>query len=322
MREFYKNKKIVVTGGCGAIGSRLVKMLVDVGDVREIVVIDDLSSGNNIIPNNWLIKYHFDSILNRELLEKAFAGADIVFHLAANFANQNSVDHPEKDLEINTRGTFLVLETARAAGVKKVAFTSSSCVYGAQDKPLEEEGVRIDLLETPYAIHKLTGEAYCSYYHKNYGLDVTTFRIFNCYGPGERPGPYRNVIPNFIKLALEGRSLPITGTGDEERDFNYVDDVVRKILRVTALPDSVGEVFNIGSGKGTRIIDLANLINKLTNNKAGVIFKERRGWDFISKRQADISKLKKIDNFDFGYQDMELEEGIIKNIDFIKSLQS
>lgn len=322
MKEFYDNKIILITGGCGAIGSRLAEILLAENPSAKLIAIDDLSSGNNIFISDARIEYHRDSILNRNLLEEIFRQnrVDLIFHLAANFANQNSVEHPEKDLEVNGRGTLLILDCARKFGIKKFVFTSSSCVYGAQSRPLEEEMIDIKLLDTPYALHKLLGETYCLYFHKHCGLDVSIFRIFNCYGPGEKPGRYRNVIPNFILLALNKKPLPITGTGEEERDFNYVDDIIYKMLFLAARAETAGEIYNLGSGRGRMVKEVAELINKLTDNPAGLVFEKRRGWDSITQRWADISKLKAAGYFASGRSDTSFVEGLSRNIEFINKL--
>jgi nucleoside-diphosphate-sugar epimerase len=240
------------------------------------------------------------SILDRELLGRAFAKKPShVFHLAAFFANQNSVDHPESDLQVNGLGTLRVLERARAAGVERVVYASSGCsVYGSQAPlPLREDFVSLNL-DTPYQVTKLLGELYCNFFRNYYGLPVVRARLFNVYGPGEIPGRYRNVIPNFLYWARRGQPLPITGSGEETRDFTYVGDIVNGLLRCGALPGAVGEAINLASGVETKVIDLANQVNALTANKAGLQRSERRRWDTHSRRCAAIDKARRL----LGYQ--------------------
>src|SRR5208337_2767149 len=137
------------------------------------------------------------------------------------------VDHPEADLMVNALGTMRTLSYASLAGVERFVFASSGCsVYGSQAPlPLKEDYVSLHL-DTPYQINKLVGELYCNYFCNRFELPVAIARYFNVYGPGEVPGKYRNVIPNFIWLALREQSLPITGTGEETRDFTFVEDIV------------------------------------------------------------------------------------------------
>jgi len=188
-----------------------------------------------------------------------------------------------------------MLQYSHLAGVEKFVFASSGCsVYGSQAPlPLKEDFVSLQL-DTPYQIHKLLGELYCNYFHNYYGLPVATARYFNVYGPGEVPGRHRNVIPNFIWWALHKKPLPITGTGEETRDFTFVEDIIDGTLRMGVVPEAVGEAINLASETETRVIDLASWINGLIANEAGVVFRPRRDWDKVEKRRASIAKARKI----------------------------
>lgn len=292
----YEGKQVLVTGGAGCIGSNLVRALIR-ANVEKIIVLDDLSSSPAWnIPNDSKVLLVHGSILDEERLKRAFSEKPhLVFHLAAHFANQNSVDHPETDLLVNGLGTLKVLQYAHLTGVERFIFASSGCsVYGSQAPlPLKEDFVSLHL-DTPYQIHKLLGELYCNYFHNYYGLPVAIARYFNVYGPGEVPGKYRNVIPNFIWRALHGKPLPITGTGEETRDFTFVEDIVDGTLRIGVMKEAVGEAINLASETETKVIDLANWINELTENKAGVVFKPRRDWDRVVRRMASIEKARRI----------------------------
>jgi nucleoside-diphosphate-sugar epimerase len=216
---------------------------------------------------------------------------EYVYHLAALFANQNSVDHPEQDLMVNGLGTLKALQWAHRAGVRRFVYASSGCsVYGsAAPLPLREDFVSIDL-DTPYQITKLLGELYCNFFFHYYKLPVVRARFFNVYGPGEIPGRYRNVIPNFLYWAMRREPLPITGTGEETRDFTYVDDIVKGLLAAGLADAAVGEAMNLASGKEVSVAHLAMLINGLTDNPAGVRYVERRSWDHITRRRASVEK--------------------------------
>jgi len=310
----YTGKRILITGGAGCIGSNLTRALVK-ADAEKIFVLDNLSCSEswNVAsdPNAVFIQ---GSVLDEELLKRTFSEKPhYVFHLAALFANQNSIDHPEDDLLVNGLGTLKVLKHSHIAGVEKFLFASSGCsVYGSHAPlPLKEDYVSLHL-DTPYQITKLLGELYCNFFHNYYGLQVVIGRFFNVYGPGEIPGRYRNVIPNFIYQALHHQPLPITGTGEETRDFTFVEDIVDGVLRAAAIPEAVGEAINLASGTETKVIDLANEINSLTGNN-GVKFVERRDWDKIIRRRASIEKARKM----LGYEPkIGIKEGIKKTVDW------
>jgi UDP-glucose 4-epimerase len=215
----------------------------------------------------------------------------LIFHLAAFFANQNSVDHPELDLEVNGMGTLRLLEYSVFTAVERFVYASSGCsIYGrSAPLPLREEFMSMHL-STPYQITKMLGELYCNFFYHHHGLQVVKPRFFNSFGPGEIPGQYRNVIPNFIYWAIKGRALPITGTGDETRDFTYVTDIVDGLLRGGVMPSAVGQEFNLASGRETRIGDLALRINAATGNTAGIKLTQRRLWDAKSRLLASVDR--------------------------------
>ena len=219
-KEFYNGKKVLVTGGAGAIGSNLTKALVELG--AQVIVVDDLSSGQIWnVPSSPNVLFVKGDILDEVILKRVFfERPQIVFHLAAFFANQNSVDHPERDLMVNGMGTLRMLEYSVFNRVERFVYASSGCaIYGSDmPLPLKEDFVTMHL-STPYQITKMLGELYCNFFHHHYELPVVKPRFFNSYGPGEVPGQYRNVIPNFIYWAIKGLPLPITGTGEETRDF-------------------------------------------------------------------------------------------------------
>jgi len=311
----YEAKKVVITGGAGCIGSNLIRALLS-ADVKKIFVVDDLSSSERWnIPDDPSVVFIHGSILDEEVLKRAFSEKpDYVFHLAAHFANQNSVDHPDTDLMVNGLGTLKVLQYSSLAKVEKFFFASSGCsVYGSQAPlPLKEDFVSLHL-DTPYQITKLLGELYCNFFYKYYGLPVVIGRFFNVYGPGEVPGRYRNVIPNFIYWALCHQPLPITGTGEETRDFTFVGDIVDGTLRAGVIPEAVGEAINLASETETKVIDIARMINELAGGN-GVKFVERRSWDKITRRRASIEKAKKILSYN---PKTETKEGIKKTLDWV-----
>ncbi len=311
--EGYRDAVILVTGGAGAIGSNLTRTLAACPAGR-VVVLDDLSASPawNVpeLPNVELVE---GSVTDDRAIRRAFRDKPrYVFHLAAFFANQNSVDHPERDLLVNGMGTLKVLQGARDAGVERFVYASSGCsIYGSgAPLPLKEDFMSLRL-SSPYQITKMLGELYCNFFFQHYGLRVVKTRFFNSYGPGEVPGRYRNVIPNFIFWALQGQVLPITGSGEETRDFTYVGDIVAGLLRAGLAEEAVGEEMNLASGKEVRILDLARLVNELTGNRAGIRFLPRRRWDTKDRLLGSIEKAGRI----LGYQPrVEFAEGLQNNL--------
>lgn len=308
--EQFNGKTVLVTGGAGAIGSNLVTTL-NLLNTKRLIVLDDLSSSYEWnIPVGPKIAFIKGSILDDEILDSAFKEKpEIVYHLAAHFANQNSVDNPEIDLMVNGMGTLKVLEHARLVGVERFIYASSGCgIYGSDSKiPFEEHDVSMKLY-TPYQVTKMLGELYTNYFYNLYHLPIVNARFFNSYGPGEVPGKYRNVIPNFFYWAMSKQPLPITGTGDETRDFTYVGDIVNGLLAMAYYREAVGEAFNLGTGREIRVRDLAEWVIELTGSDVGVVFKERRDWDKKTRLLASIEKAERV----LGYEPkMDFKEGLI-----------
>jgi UDP-glucose 4-epimerase len=293
--EHYQDKTVLVTGGAGAIGSNLSRRLAELG--AQVIILDDLSSAERWnVPSLPGVLFVEGDVLDEVKLKRVFfEHPQLVFHLAAFFANQNSVDHPERDLMVNGMGTLRLLEYAVFTGVERFVYASSGCsIYGSDAPlPLCEEFMSMRL-STPYQITKMLGELYCNFFYNHHGLKVVKPRFFNSYGPGEVPGQYRNVIPNFIYWSMKGLPLPITGSGEETRDFTYVGDIVDGLLRAGALESALGQEFNLASGSETRIVDLANMINEATGNTAGIRFAQRRRWDTKSRLWACVDKAREL----------------------------
>jgi len=294
--EAFEGKTVLVTGGAGAIGGNLVRKLNEL-DTSKIVILDNLSSSYEWnVAKGEKIQFIKGDILDDEKLKWAFRSKpDIVYHLAAHFANQNSVDNPETDLMVNGMGTLKVLQFAQLVDVERFIYASSGCgIYGSDSKmPFEEHDVSMKLY-TPYQVTKMLGELYTNYFYNLYSLPIVNARFFNSFGPGEVPGKYRNVIPNFFYWAMNGLPLPITGSGDETRDFTYVGDIVDGLLSMTYYEEAIGEAFNVGAGREIKIRDLATWVNEITDNPAGKVIKERRVWDKKNRLLSSIAKAKQV----------------------------
>lgn len=308
----YDGKTILVTGGAGAIGGNLCRKLSEL-NAKRVIILDDLSSAYEWnIPKAKNIMFVKGSILDDEMLKRVFKEQpEYVFHLAAHFANQNSVDNPEIDLMINGLGILKVLEYSHLVGIERFIYSSSGCgVYGLDSQmPFKEHDTSISL-HTPYQVTKLIGELYTNYFHNLYNLPIVNARFFNVFGPGEVPGRYRNVIPNFFYWAMNSQPLPITGDGTETRDWTYVGDIINGLLAMGIRDEAIGEAFNLGSAKENRVIDMAKTVNKLAGNDAGIVFAERRNWDVKCRLLSSVEKAKKL----LGYRPkMAFEDGL-KNV--------
>ena len=284
--DFYSNKTILVTGGAGAIGINLVEKLSSLNP-KKIIVLDNLSSSYEWnIPNKSNVLFIKGDIRNDDDLIRVFhQRPTIVFHLAAFFANQNSVDYPLISEEVNSRGIIKLLEyCVLTNNIESFVYTNSEGGAYGDDCSLPYKETEISYkLGSPYYISKMSGEAYCNYYHLKYGLPTKVVRLFNSYGPGEVPGKYRNVIPNFIFWAMKKQPLPLTGNKNISRDFVFVDDLVTCLLLSADKKELYNNPINISTGNETLIYELADVINKKLNNHSGIKVLNSRKWDTREK---------------------------------------
>lgn len=314
---YYSGKTILVTGGAGSIGTNLVRTLAEL-NAGKVIILDDLSAAYKWnVPSLPNVVFVQGSVNDEVALKRVFnLRPQLVYHLAAFFANQNSVDYPQHDLMVNGLGTLLVFQYSQLTGVDRVVYASSGCsIYGsAAPLPLKEEFMSMHLT-TPYQVTKMLGELYANFFHNHYGLNVVKTRFFNSYGPGEVAGQYRNVIPNFIFWGLSGMPLPFTGTGGETRDFTYVMDIVDALLRAGYYEQAIGQEMNIASGSETNILQLAERINGLVGNKAGIVRAPARVWDTKKRLLASIDRAKEL----IGYEpNMNFEQGLKNTISWFE----
>ncbi len=287
--------KFLVTGGCGFIGSHLAAELANLG---EVLILDDLSSGSitriqELLDRN-RATFLRGSVLHRSLLLEACRGVDCVFHLAAIASVPRSLEAPLEVHEVNATGTLAVLSAAREAGVKKLVFASSSGVYG-EGPPVPRVEADPPSPLSPYAASKLAGEYYCEVYRRSLGLPTASLRLFNVYGPGQDPrGEYAAVIPRFIRNVLMRRPPAVFGDGSQVRDFISVQDVVRANI-LAMQRDAVG-VFNIGSGDGTTILNLARAVMEIGGLAREPEFGKPRPGD-IRHSVAEISRARDVMGF-------------------------
>jgi len=299
-----KNKKVIITGGAGFIGSHLAEEL---AENNEVVVIDNLSTGKlenikHLIDKKIVFKK--GDIRDIDSLENLFEGADYVFHQAAVPSVPRSIKDPVSANEVNVNGTLNVLIAAKNCDVKKVIYASSSSVYGDTPTLPKKEDMLPNPL-SPYAVSKLTGEYYCKAFSVVYGLKTVCLRYFNVYGPKQDPtSQYAAVIPRFITRILDNKPPIIYGDGKQTRDFTYVKDVV--IANILAAETDAEGVFNIANGKRISINELANEIMDIIGKRLDPIYDKPRPGD-IKDSLADISKARMKINYKPKYN---LEKGL------------
>lgn len=322
IHEYYVGRTILVTGGAGAIGSNLIISLSNlVGKNGKIIVIDNLSSikiqsAANIVPLENILFVQGDITSEQDLKRVFKEGPSVIFHLAAFFANQNSIDYPERSALVDVIGHTKLLEYATLSGIEKFVYASSGCaIYGSfPELPLKEDFISMHLT-TPYQINKMAGEMYNNFYYHHYGLKTVNCRFFNSYGPGEVPGQYRNVIPNFIYWSMRGNSLPITGDGSETRDFTYVLDLVQGLIKGAFYDEAIGENFNLAAGREISIVDMATKVNQATGNNSPLLYKERRKWDTKPRLLASIAKARSLIDY---HPLVDFEEGLAANVEWFE----
>lgn len=254
--------KTLVTGGCGFIGSHMVDRLVN--DGHEVSIIDNLSSGSlrNIEHHKGNPKVHFHHVdfAEYDKIIPLFKGIDKVFHLGALADIVPSIEQPMKYHRANVDGTISVLEACRHNDVKRIIYAASSSCYGIPDTYPTPESQAISP-QYPYALTKYVGEQYCMHWQQVYGLNVTSLRFFNVYGPRARTsGTYGAVFGVFLAQKLNGKPYTVVGDGKQTRDFTFVTDIVNACVTASDRNDCGGEIMNVGSGNTYSVNRLVELL--------------------------------------------------------------
>lgn len=308
---------VLVTGGAGFLGSWVCQILVE--ENAKVICLDNLSSGLRTNIFDLLGRKNFEFI-EQDVIQPIHLDVkiDIVMHLASRASPFEFEAFPIEILKANTLGILVALETARNKGARFV-YASTSEVYGDPHVvPTPESywgNVNPVGLRGCYDESKRCGEAYVIAYRKQYNLDVRIARIFNTYGPRMRSdGIYGRVVPRFIEQALNGQPMTIFGTGEQTRSFCYITDQVEGLLRLASLPQASGEVVNIGNGNEVKIIDLAEMVKRLTNSPAQLTFCPLP-QDDPQRRCPDITKAEKILSWK---PRIGLDEGLTKTVDWLR----
>ena len=282
--------KVVVTGGAGFIGANLVRSLCNRPDVKDVVVVDDLSFGFRSNLDDLDVTFLKGSILDQHLVAEAMDGASSVVHLAARSSVPRSIAHPMAAHEDNSTGTAIILEAARSEGNIQVIVASSSSVYGANETLPKHEGLAPRPV-SPYAATKLATESYTLAWGHSYGMPVLALRLFNVFGPLQPPlHTYAAVIPAFLSAAMQNRPLPVHGDGSQCRDFTYVDTVVAVICDAISRRVSHLEPVNLAFGQKITLLEVISELERILDRKLSIEFQPIRVGD-VAQSQADASTL-------------------------------
>jgi UDP-glucose 4-epimerase len=306
----------LVTGGAGFIGSHLATALVERGN--SVRVFDNLSTGHrrNFAHLADRAEFFEGDLVNQDEIERALAGADVVFHEAALASVPRSVDAPLDTNDACVTGTVALLDAARRNGVRRVVFGGSSSAYGDQPIAAKHEGLLPSPL-SPYAAAKLAGEFYCQAFTATYGLETVTLRYFNVFGPRQDPNSqYAAVIPKFITEMLAGRRPTIFGDGKQSRDFTYVDNVVHGNLLAADAPNAVGRTINVACGESFDLLELVAGINHALGTSIEPIFAPPRAGD-VRESLADISLARELLDYT---PTIGFDEGLRRTIEYYRQV--
>jgi UDP-glucose 4-epimerase len=321
----FTNKSVLVVGGAGFVGSALVRHLLAAGP-RRIVIVDNLLSADvSNVPEHPAIDFVLGSIADDRILAALPGELDYVFHLACYHGNQSSIHDPIADHDNNMLTSLKLFDRLKDfRGLKKVVYAAAGCAVA--EKTFDEaaatpEDAPVSLFhDSPYSISKLIGEMYGNFYFTRYGLPFVRARFQNVYGPGEILGAgrwrgtqhtvWRNVTPTFIWKALHRQALPVENGGIATRDFIFVEDIARGLM-ACAERGATGQAYNLASGSETSILDLARLINELTDNPTPIALASARDWDRSGRRFGDPRKARE----QLGFRtEMPLRDGLAATI--------
>jgi UDP-glucose 4-epimerase len=271
-------------------------------------------SNPSLLPQAELI---VGDILDEKFARKMTEGIDVVVHLAANTGVGPSIKNPRRDMEVNTIGTFNMLEAARQESVKKFIFASSGAPIGECQPAIHEEMAPHPV--SPYGASKLAGEGYCSAYYRTFGIETIVLRFGNVYGPGSAHKD--SVVAKFIRQAMHNETLEIYGDGQQTRDFIYIDDLIKAVLLATIRDGIGGQIFQIATFQETTIDEIGYIIKEIvekeTGKKARIIHTNPRPGD-VFKNYSDISKAKNM----LGYEpEFDLYTGLRKTFKYFKMIK-
>lgn len=314
----WQNKKVVITGSEGFIGSHLTEKLVKLGArVTAFVLYNSFNTCGWIdnfkkeIKEN--IKIFIGDIRDEASVRKALKDQDIIFHLAALIAIPYSYYAPRSYFETNVLGTLNIMQSAREFGFMKIIHTSTSEVYGtAIYTPIDENHPLQG--QSPYSASKISADKIAESYYKSFNVPITVIRPFNTYGPRQSA---RAVIPTIISQALTGNKINL-GNISTVRDMNYIKDTVQGFVKIAQSDKSVGEVINIGSGRGLTIKEIADTVIRLLNKNIKINFDKKRLRPEKSEVEVLICDYRKAEKLIDWIPEFTIEKGLIETIKWIK----
>jgi len=314
-------KNILITGGLGFIGSNLAIRLVR--DGARVAVCDAMIEGlggnfENVREVQTSLEIHVSDVRDEAEMERLVEGRDVVFHLAAQVSHVLSLANPFPDIDINIKGTATVLEACRKRNPHALVVRSGTRgQYGpavrmpvSEDAPADPRGI--------YEISQLSAEMICRTYTRIHGLRTVPLRLTNVYGPrGQMKHSHFGVVNWFVRLALEGKPIPIFGTGKILRDFLYVVDCVDALVAAACEPATVGEIVNVGNDRSSTFLEVAEILRELVPGTE-IVFtdfsperKAQEPGDFVS----DISKIRRLTGW---FPRVELRDGLARTVDFYR----
>jgi len=324
------NPGILIVGGAGFVGSNLTRELLKQFPGCHIHIVDNLlSSEEKNIPKDERVSFTKGSITEDRVLKKIEDAYQWIFHIATYHGNQSSIHNPIADHENNTFTTLKLFEKIKEfKNLEKVVYAGAGCAVAKKTYNDAEATKESDIcsltMDSPYSISKIVGEFYSKYYQKQHNLPTIRARFQNVYGPYEVLGAgqwrgtpatvWRNVIPTFIYKALNHEALPLENEGIATRDFIYVEDLVKGLI-LCADKGTAGDVYNLASGQETSIAELAQLINRYTENPTPPQIKPKREWDTSGKRYGCPEKARKMIGF---AAKIKLHEGLKETIAWTK----
>ncbi len=300
--------RVLVTGGCGFIGSNLVHRLLK--DGNDVVVLDDLFLGDKAnIPEG--VEFVEGSVTDFELLKKLTSDVDVVFHMAARSSAPICDNDPVDATDVNVKGFVNVLECAKINNISRIVYASTSSLYSVFSPPHREDMVVIP--RTVYEGSMYCREVYSKVYWQNFEIESVGMRFFSVYGPRENhKGRYANIITQFLWKMKKGEKIIVYGDGNQTRDFIFVDDVVEALILASKAKNVAGEVFNVGRGEEHTFNEVISLLEKHTGLKAKVKYVENPIKNYVARTLADTRKSEKFLGFK---AKISLEEGIKRIID-------
>ena len=319
-KQSLSDYSFLVTGGAGFIGSNIVEYLLKYG-AKKVRVLDNLSNGfrHNLEAwkDNSALEFIEGEITDFNSCRKACEGIHFVSHQAALGSVPRSIEFPLHTHAANATGFLNMLVAARDAGVQRFVYASSSSVYGdLQTSPKQEEKIGRPL--SPYAVSKLTNELYAGVFAIHYDMKIIGLRYFNVFGPRQDPnGPYAAAIPLFMDALLQSKPAYINGTGDQTRDFTFVENAVQANIRAlfSTHPGALNKVYNVAVGESVSVNQLFHVLREFTGSTMNPVYREERKGD-VKNSLADISLAVEM----LGYNpQVKVREGLEMTLNWFKN---